>query len=160
MPTVRIKYRNLIRQLLPAHKRQPVRLEWLRGLTAPLSGLFASFDKWRDQTRMMLNVTGQVKVLEGYLRRIFGNLSNIRINTFIDGLCRISLREEGDALRLRTGMRPETSRSAVPLRGELRQQFEGVDFIIYIPSEADTEAVRVQVERIRQALATYKIIQE
>ena len=65
MQTTRINCRNLVRQLLPTHKRQPVRLWWLRGLLSPLETLFASFDKWRSDTRMIINVNSQVKVFEG-----------------------------------------------------------------------------------------------
>lgn len=161
MQTTRINYRNLVRQLIPAHKRQPVRLWWLRGLIAPLEALFASFDKWRSDTRMMINVNSQVAVFEGYLRKKYNEPIAIRVVTFDDGMLRVSLRAEGDTLRLCTGLRPdEQSREAVPLRGEIREMFGDADFIVYIPLTVDVDMIRAEIERFKQALVEYKIIQQ
>ncbi|WP_298062040.1 hypothetical protein [uncultured Rikenella sp.] len=160
MQTTRIHYRNLVRQLLPAHKRQPVRLWWLRGLLSPLETLFASFDKWRSDTRMMINVNSQVAVFEGYLRKKYGEPIAIKVVTYDDGMLRVSLRAEGDTLRLRTGLREETTREAVPLRGEIRAQFGDADFIVYIPTTVDADMIRAEIERFKQALVRYKIIQQ
>ncbi len=160
MQTTRIHYRNLVRQLLPTHKRQPVRLWWLRGLVAPLGALFASFDKWRSDTRMIVNVNSQVAVFEGYLRKKYGEPIAIRVVTFDDGMLRVSLRAEGDTLRLRTGLRDEATRETVPLRGEIRAQFGDADFIVYIPLAVDVDMIRAEIERFKQALVQYKIIQQ
>ncbi|SUE33682.1 hypothetical protein [Rikenella microfusus] len=160
MQTTRINYKNLVRQLLPAHKRQPVRLWWLRGLVAPLGTLFAEFDKWRSDTRMIVNVNSQVAVFEGYLRKKYGEPVAIRVVTYDDGLARVSLRAEGDTLRLRTGLRDETAREAMPLRGEIRELFGDADFIVYIPVGVDIDLIRAEIERFKQALVQYKIIQE
>ena len=160
MQTTRINYKNLVRQLLPAHKRQPVRLWWLRGLVAPLGTLFAEFDKWRSDTRMIVNVNSQVAVFEGYLRKKYGEPVAIRVVTYDDGLVRVSLRAEGDTLRLRAGLRDETAREAMPLRGEIRELFGDADFIVYIPIGVDIDLIRAEIERFKQALVQYKIIQE
>ena len=160
MQTTRIQFLNLVRQLLPAHKRQPVRLWWLRGLLSPLETLFASFDKWRSDTRMMINVNSQVAVFEGYLRKKYGEPIAIKVVTYDDGMLRVSLRAEGDTLRLRTGLREETTREAVPLRGEIRAQFGDADFIVYIPTTVDADMIRAEIERFKQALVRYKIIQQ
>ena len=78
---LRMNCKNLVRQLLPPHKRQPVRLSFLSGFVAVLQKLFESFATWRDHVRMMANVNSQVKVLEGYLRKKYDEPVNIRIET-------------------------------------------------------------------------------
>lgn len=159
MQTPRINYRNLARQLLPVHKRQPVRLWWLRGLLAPLGVLFAAVDKWRSDTRMIVNVNSQVAVFEGYLRKKYGQPVAIKVVTYDDGLAQVSLRIEGDSQRLRTALRVETAHEPLPLRGEIRARFGDADFIVYIPTGVDIEAIRAEIERFKQALVKYKIIQ-
>ena len=69
----KMNYKNLTRQLLPPHKRQPNRMAFLRGLIAPLQSLFDSFNAYRNDSRMMFNVNSQVKVLEGYLRKKYND---------------------------------------------------------------------------------------
>lgn len=161
MRTFRIDYRNLVRQLLPTHKRQPVRLWWLRRLTAPLAGLFTDFETWRDDTRILMNVTFQVRVFEGYLRKKYGQPVAIRVETYEDGGLRICLEEEGDTQRLDLALEAEgTPAAEVPLEGELREQFGDVDVVVYIPQGVDIEQVVVDVERFKQALVKYKIIQK
>lgn len=161
MRTFRIDYRNLVRQLLPAHKRQPVRLWWLRRLTAPLAGLFTDFETWRDDTRILMNVTFQVRVFEGYLRKKYGQPVAIRVETYEDGGLRICLEEEGDTQRLDLALEAEgTPAAEIPLEGELREQFGDVDVVIYIPQGVDIEQVVADVERFKQALVKYKIIQK
>lgn len=160
MQTTRIDYRNLVRQLLPTHKRQPVRLWWLRGLLSPLETLFASFDKWRSDTRMIVNVTSQVRVFEGYLRKKYNEPIAIKVVTYDDGLARVSLRVEGAAQRIRTALRNEPERQLLPLRGEIRERFGDADFIVYIPTGVDADLIRAEIERFKQALVQYKIIQQ
>jgi hypothetical protein len=47
----KVNFFNLVRQLLPTHRRQPVRLWWLRRLVAPLQGLYLDFLAWRADVR-------------------------------------------------------------------------------------------------------------
>lgn len=161
MRNIRIDYSNLVRQLLPAHKRQPVRLWWLRRLVAPLGGLFSSFAAWRDEVRMLVNVTSQVRVLEGYLRVKYGQPVAIRIETYEDGGLLVCLEEEGETQRLNIALDEAEAVPAadVPLEGELRERFGDVDFVVYIPQGVDIECVRADIERFRRALVKYKIIQ-
>lgn len=160
MQTTRLNYRNLVRQLLPAHKRQPARLWWLRALVAPLAALFAAFDKWRSDTRMIVHVNSQVQVFEGYLRKKYGHPVAIKLVTYDSGLARVALRIEGASLRLSPALRSETVRQPLPLRGEIRERFGDADFIVYIPAEVDIDLIRAEIERFKQALVRYKIIQE
>ena len=75
MRNYKIDFRNQVRQLLPEHKRQPVRLRILRAFVKPLADLFAAFSLWRDETRKLLNVTNQEGVLEQFLRNKYGATS-------------------------------------------------------------------------------------
>lgn len=74
---IKMNFLNLARQLLPPHKRQPVRMKLLHGFFAPLHSLFETFDQWRSDSRMMVNVNSQIKVFEGYLRKKYLSLIHI-----------------------------------------------------------------------------------
>lgn len=149
---------NLVRQQLPAHKRQSNRMAILRALLAPLKGLFAGFDAWRSDIRMTVNVNSQVIVLEGYLRKKFGEPIAIRIVTFDDGLLPVCYEEEGRTMMVPVGFFPE-SPPEVPFAGEVQTLFGDADFIVYIPAHLDIERVRAEIEKYKKATAVYKIIQ-
>lgn len=158
----KVNFSNLVRQLLPSYKRQPVRLWWLQGLVSPLRGLFADFDQWRTNTRMILNVNSQVKVLEGYLRWKYRQPVSIKIITYADGALMVGLEQEGETQRLDIALggvetRPEIN---IPLVGEMRVRFDEADFLVYIPPQVDIEGVRAEIERFKQALVRYQIIQK
>lgn len=153
-----ILFNNLVRQLLPPHKRQPVRLSLLRAFIAPLSQLFASFADWRSDTRMMINVNSQVKVFEGYLRKKYNEPVTIKIITFDDGLLLVCLENEGILLQPDIGLEAE-KKIDVPLDGEIRDRFGDADFIVYIPAGLDAGLIRAEIEKYKQALTKYKIIQ-
>ena len=68
MNNIRLNIDNLAAQLLPWFKRQTARVTWLRALLSPLKDLSADFEAYKRDTRVLVNVTGQVKVLEGFLR--------------------------------------------------------------------------------------------
>ncbi len=163
---VKINFDNFVRQLLPSHKRQPVRLSFLRALLRPLVWLFGLFDVWRYNIRREINMTGQVGILEGYLRHKYGDVS-MRIETYIERGFAVGLRAEGivnaqpvgkDPFDTNTEERPEPA--AIPLRGEIRDNFGDVDFVVYVPQGIDLEAVRIDVERFKQVLVTYKITEQ
>lgn len=151
---VRIRYNNLIRQLLPAYKRQANRLTLLRALIFPLKMLFVSFDQWRKETRMLVNVNSQTGVLQGYLREKYEN-DAITVRTFRSGGLAVGLAEEGVASAVGIGL--ESDPAQIPLEGELRNQFGEVDFIVYVPDGVDIERVRADVERYKLAMITFKI---
>lgn len=152
-----VNFDNLIRQLLPNHKRQPVRLSILRAFVTGLKGLFAAFDAWRDRIRTDINLSSQTIVLEGYLRRKFG--AAIAVVTYDDGLLAVGLEIEGLTYMPAVGL-DEDPLAEVPLPGEVRGSFEGADFVVYIPAGVDIEQVRAEIERYKLATITYKIIQE
>lgn len=150
---------NLARQLLPPHKRQPVRLALLQSFLNPLETLFKEFNTWRANARMMINVNSQVKVFEGYLRKKYNQPIAIKIVTFSDGLLLVGLSNEGEAMKPAIGLKSEKRPAEVPLRTEIRDRFGDVDFIVYIPSSVDINMIRAEIEKYKQALVTYKIIQ-
>ena len=155
MRNYKIDFRNLTRQLLPEHKRQPVRLRILWAFVKPLADLFTSFSLWRDETRKLLNVTNQKGVLEQFLRNKYG-AADITIESYREGL-----RSEGIGVAVPVGLnKAEGTPAVVSLRGENREQFGDVDFIVHIPAGVDAEQVRADIEKYRAALTTYKIDQK
>lgn len=150
---------NLVQQLLPPHKRQPIRLTLLRSFLQPLETLFDNFDLWRDNTRMMVNVNCQVKVFEGYLRKKYNEPIAIKIITFDDGLLTIGREEEGLAMMKPIGLDDENQFAEIALDGELRIQFGNADFMVYIPTGLDINLIMAEIEKYKQALTRYKIIQ-
>lgn len=156
---MKINFSNLTRQLIPPHKRQANRLLLLRAFLSPLQGLFDSFDKWRSDTRMMINVNSQVKVFEGYLRKKYNEPITIKIVTFDDGLLMVCLENEGVLNQPDVGFVDEKTVD-IPLDGEIRMQFGDADFIVYIPENINIDLIRAEIERYKQALTDYKIIQQ
>lgn len=157
---VYIGYVRLVRMLIPPEKRQVNRLNWLQAfIAAPLAILFVSFDTWRTNTRMMINVNSQVKVLEGYLRKRYNQPIAIKIVTFEDGLLPVCLEEEGTTSQPEFGSELNEMQ-AVPLDGEMRILFGDVDFIVYIPIGINVDLISAEVEKYKQALTTFKVVQQ
>lgn len=156
----KINYNNLIRQLLPPHKRQTCRLTFLQGLITPLQTLFNNFNIYRDDSRMMVNVNSQVMVLEGYLRKKYNEPVSIKVSTFNNGLLNIGLESEGTTMLVWIGLTNENSMKNVPLKDELRDKFQDADFVIFIPTDIDKLQIQADVEKYKLALVTYKIIQQ
>lgn len=151
-----INYDNLVRQLTPPHKRQPTRLELLRTFITRLKELHAEFYLWRDDIRMMVNVNCQVMVLEGYLRKRYREPFAIKVLTYDDGLLAVGMEAE----QMMPGIgNDETSWVGIALEGELREQFGDSDFIVYIPQHIDKGLITAEIEKFKQVLTTYKIIQ-
>ena len=156
----KINYSNLIRQLLPPHKRQASRITFLKGLTAPLESLFGSFDTYRNDSRMMFNVNSQVKILEGYLRKKYNEPVGIKVSTFNSGLLNVGLEIEGETMMLWFSLSDEGQLKGIPLKDELRDKFAEADFVVYIPTGIDKLQVEADIEKYKLALVTYKIIQQ
>lgn len=164
-----VDIKNLIYQLVPPHKRLPVRLTWLTSLLSPLTDLWAKFYVWRQTSRMLINVNSQVDVLEGYLRVKFNEPIAIKIESYSDGLLWVALSNEaenmqpeftgkydpGTAEAAATGIYPE-----IPLAQEIRGRFDGTDFIVYLPARVDRTLAEAEIDKYKQALIKYKIIQK
>lgn len=161
--TPKINFARLAEQLLPWTKRQPVRLTLLGSMTTRLDELFTEFDLWRDDIRMLVNVNSQVAVLEGYLRKKYRQPIAIKIVTYDDGALPVGLEEEGDTFRVDTPLDGQEAAQMpppeVPLESEIREHFGDADFIVYIPTGVDIDMIRADIERFKQALTLYKIIQ-
>lgn len=155
---MKINFTNLVRQLTPVHKRQPMRLALLRAFIAPLQLLFDNFNQWRSDTRMTINVNSQVKILEEYLRRKYNEPISIKIVTFDDGLLMVCLESEGQLMMPEIGYTDEKM-ADLPLSGEIREQFGDCDFIVYIPAGLELDLIRAEIEKYKQALIAYNIIQ-
>lgn len=153
----KINYDNLVRQLVPPHKRQSVRLGILRRFAGRLKELHAEFYLWRNDIRMIVNVNSQVRVLEGYLRKKYNEPFSIKVLTYDDGLMNVCLEEEGLTMMPGIG-NDEAVLQAVALEGELREQFGDTDFMVYIPAGVDKELIVAEIEKYKQVLTTYKII--
>lgn len=159
MITPKIDFGNLVCGLLPWFKRQPVRLSVLRAIVSPLVGLFAEFGIWRSNTRMVIGVTAQVGVLEGYLRKKYAQPVEIKIVTFDDGAIEVGLPIEGDVLVITIGTVAENEPYALfVLSGEIRQQFGDANFVVYIPAAVDVDSLRADIERFRLAGTTFTIV--
>lgn len=171
-----IDIKNLIYQLVPPHKRLPVRLRWLTSLLSPLMELWADFYVWRQKSRMLINVNSQVDVLEGYLRILFGEPIAIKIESYSDMLLWVSLSSETENMQPEfTGKYdPGTAAAAanadtgadagiypeIPLAQEIRNRFNDTDFIVYLPAHVDRARVEAEIDKYKQALIRYKIIQK
>lgn len=155
----KINYQNLICQLLPPHKRQKTRIRLLQDFISPLQKLFSDFNAWRENSRMMVNVNSQVKILEGYLRKKYKAPITIKIVTFNNGLMLVGLKSEGSTMWPVIGLTDEEMKT-LPLENEIRDKFDGADFIVYIPEGIDKMLIESEIEKYKQVLTTYKIIQQ
>lgn len=156
---LKMNCRNLVRQLLPPHKRLPVRMKLLAGFLSPLQSLFADFDLYRDNARMQMNVNSQVRVLEGYLRKKY-NAPTLMIVTSDSRLLLVGLISEGNAMWPDIGLEAEKHMADIPLENEVRDKPDDADFIVYIPKSVDKAMIETEIEKYKLALVTYKIIQQ
>ena len=109
---------------------------------------------------MLINMTGQVRVLEGYLNMKYDPTGSIRIVSFDDGLLWVSLEGEGDNYHPRFGLAAEPDNLVdIPLANELHGSLGDVDFVVYIPASVHPDLVWAAVEQYRLAGMTFKIIQ-
>lgn len=146
----------LIVQLLPPHKRQTVRVKLLQ-ILFNLSGLFSRFRLWRNKQLLLINITSQIKVLEGYLRTVFGRIITIRENA--DKLKGISLLLEGQLQMMGLNNEPGTL-APFPLLSEFGGDLQGADFIVIAPPDVDKEALGIEIDKFKQMDKKYIIKQE
>lgn len=157
-----IDIRHLVYQLLPVHKRLPFRLAWLGALLQPLCDLWVRFASWRTDTRLLINVNSQAAVLEGFLNLKYNKRFGIKIESYYDGLIFAPRSDEAE------GNHPEIHSDAaeepalrLPHTNEIRERFgDDTDFVIYIPADIDKTLVQADIDRYKQALVEYKIIQQ
>ena len=144
-----LNFKELIRQYVAPHRRQPVRLGWLWALV-DLDSVWLSFSAWRDYYRYKVHVTSQHRSLEGHLNKTFGG--GILIKSYEDQFLAIGLNTEPAHWVLFEPMQE------IALEGEGGQSFKDVDFIVYVPEGIDMSLVRAEIERYKIADRTYKIV--
>lgn len=144
-----LNFKELIRQYVAPHRRQPNRLGWLWSLV-DLGGVWQSFSDWRDYYRYKVHVTSQHRSLEGHLNKTFGG--GILIKSYEDQFLAIGLNSESAHWVLFEPMQE------IALEGEGGQSFKDVDFIVYVPEGVDLNLVRAEIERYKIADRTYKIV--
>lgn len=66
-----LNFKEIVRQYVAPHRRQPNRLGWLWALV-DLESVWDAFVAWRDYYRYKVHVTSQHKSLEGHLNKTFG----------------------------------------------------------------------------------------
>lgn len=144
-----LNFKELIRQYVAPHRRQPNRLAWLWSLV-DLDGVWQSFSDWRDYYRYKVHVTSQHRSLEGHLNKTF--CGGILIKSYEDQFLAIGLNSEPAHWALFEPMQE------IALEGEGGQSFKDVDFIVYVPEGIDLSLVRAEIERYKIADRTYKIV--
>lgn len=144
-----LNFKELVRQYVAPHRRQPNRLAWLRALL-DLESVWNAFAAWRDYYRYKVHVTSQHRSLQGHLNKTFGG--GILIKSYEDQFLDVGLNSEPAHWVLFDPM-PE-----IALEGEGGQSFADVDFIVYVPAGVDLNLVRAEIERYKIADRTYKIV--
>lgn len=144
-----LNFKELIRQYVAPHRRQPNRLGWLWSLV-DLDGVWQSFSDWRDYYRYKVHVTSQHRSLEGHLNKTFSG--GILIKSYEDQFLAIGLNSEPAHWVLFEPMQE------IALEGEGGQSFKDVDFIVYVPEGINLSLVRAEIERYKIADRTYKIV--
>lgn len=157
----KINYKNLIRQVLPPLKRTPVRLSMLECLIRPLIELYDDFVWWRTYQRLLINVNGRVKVLEGFLRFKYGT-TEISVVTTVDYLQGIGLYAEGGTMLMDMGMEDDAESTHVlfPLLKEMEDDQFMFDFLVYTPAYVDVNEVIADIEQYKTINSTYKLISD
>lgn len=146
---INLNFKELIRQYVAPHRRQPNRLNWLFTLIDLLS-VWDSFVVWRDYYRYKVHVTSQHRSLHGHLNKTFGG--GIVIKSYDDGFLEIGLNHEVAHWVMFDPMQE------VPLAGESAMGFGDVDFIVYAPKSVDKNLLIAEIEKYKLADKAYKII--
>lgn len=144
-----LNFKELIRQYIAPHRRQPNRMNWLASLI-DLQAVFDAFSSWRDYYRYKVHITSQHKVLQGHLRKTFG--AGIIVKSYDDQFLDIGLNEEPAHWIILEPM------AEVALEGESGKSFIDADFIVYIPAGVDEGQLCAEIEKYKLADKTYKII--
>lgn len=80
MPPFNISFLKLINDILPEHKRFPVRIKFIFQLTAWMRKIHSEFLQLVDSLTEKSKVTSNVIIIEGYLTKTFGDGITITVN--------------------------------------------------------------------------------
>lgn len=145
-----LNFKEIVRQYVAPHRRQPNRLAWLWGLI-DLDSVWATFAAWRAYYRYKVHVTSQQGSLLGHLRNLFGR--GIVLKSYSGMYLEVGLNSEPAHMVILNPYRE------VALEGESQSAFDGADFVIYVPSGVDISNMGEEIERYKLADKTFKIIQ-
>lgn len=146
---VNLNFKELVRQYVAPHRRQPNRLNWLFALI-DLSSVWDSFVEWRDYYRYKVHVTSQHRSLQGHLNKTFGG--GIIVKSYNDYFLEIGLNEEVAHWVMFSPMQE------IALEGESVNSFADVDFIVYAPKSVDRNLLSAEIEKYKLADKAYKIV--
>lgn len=147
-----LNFKEIIRQYVAPHRRQPARLKWLWALI-DLSSVWDSFSQWRAYYRYKVHVTSQHRSLQGHLTKLFGNGTLIRVKSYQDGFLDVGLDSEPAHWVVFAPY------EEVALEGESGLTFDDVDFVVYVPAGINAAQVAAEIEKYKLADKKYKIIQ-
>jgi len=151
---IQIRFNELIRTYLAPHRRTKNRITWLTSLI-DLQTVFSAFSAWRSNYRYKIMLNGQLAILEGHLKKTFGD--GIIIKSYEDGYIGIGLIQE-PAHWLLIGLSDENLFAEVPLIGEGGHSFDGVDFLVIVPAVYNIAMIRAEIEKYKLADKKYNII--
>jgi len=151
MRKLNVNFLRLILQLLPPHKRQPIRLFVLQSLI-DLLPVYNVFDIWRSQQCRLINMNSQKKVLESYLKMIIH--PSVFILTYTEMLVLISLFVEEQLISV--GLLSEST-VLLPLLDELNI-LDGFDFVAFVPAGTDVEKTKIEIEKFKAIDKHYKVV--
>lgn len=155
---IMIDFARGIPSWLPASKRKPYRIHFLRIMINTLQALFNEFNLWRHRQRKMVNLTSQVQLFEAYLNDLFG-VTGIFMQSKETNYIGIGLDAEGEMHHLQIGLNEsEPPLADIPLSSDNSINYD-VDIVCYAPAGVDLERLKSAIERYKLATKTFKIIQ-
>lgn len=158
---MRSSFYHLVHSLLPFHKRQVVRLAFLRLVMAKYDQAMSTLAEYRKEVRRTLNINAQTMVLQNHLnnlfdptfRRIFikhSNEQSLVVGLIADGL------ENFFAIRIESEAPEGYVEIFITLYGESKIAL-AVDYIILAPIESNTNAMLAELNKYRLAGKTFTI---
>lgn len=144
-----LNIRELIRQYIAPHRRQPNRINWLSALI-DLQSVYDAFATWRSYYRYKVHITSQHKALQGHLNKTFGG--GIIIKSYDDQYLDVGLNTEPAHWVLFNPWQE------ISLEGESEMIFADADFVVYAPAGIDLNLLIAEIEKYKLADKVYKII--
>lgn len=144
--------------ILPPHKRQPIRLAFVKGLLKTLADSSTAFNTWRDDVIIRATVTGQTASLQWYLNYALDAAEQrILITHGVIVGNPLSLRSENGA-KFRIGLKTEGTLAPeqIKLKGEHVTSLP-FDFRVIAPAAVDQGQVKKIIDTYKQQGKLYDI---
>ena len=151
-------FNYLENNILPPHKRQPIRLSFLRGLLQPVYDASVAYNVWRDDIIIRATVTGQTLSLQWYLNYVLDATEKriLIIHGTIVGEP-LSLRSEAGT-HFQMSLRSEAGTAkSLKLKGEHVTTLP-FDFRVLAPASVDQGQVKKIVDTYRQQGRKFDIV--